>query len=336
MNDAKDVLVARETQFFRADGDSIDSYMPEIQRLAQRDVKPDEVIVRGMMLANDQRDTYFSRFTESGLHEIAELLPGRPVMVGHNIERLPVARFFRGDVVKSTLGAPRGKMATWVRALFYMPNDEVGQAITRRMDLGVYRDASAGWKCTGTECSLDGENIRSCGHTPGEVYERGLCEFRFSGVTRMLEGSLVYSGAQRGTTTFIPDSVRRSEESFDEKEVMLWTRVADAIREHRSADNEIDALLRYGQPDPPLRQRVSHLTFDSGLYEAREAATWCRNNSFRADRMEVRGQEFVFAQRDIDLSNGSRRISLDDGVSAVAAEMGRSRRFENVESILRS
>ena len=80
--------------------------------------------------------------------------------------------------------------------------------LIERVDAGLDDQVSIGWSCAGADCSECGEPIYSCRHIPGDIYAKGLCEFEFSGLIRVVEDSFVFQGGQKNTTNFIPDGER--------------------------------------------------------------------------------------------------------------------------------
>src|SRR5262245_41399628 len=74
-----------------------DRYLPAIRELAATQFAPDDVIVRGMLLCSSERDYYYTRFSLEALDQVAGMLPGRPVMMGHDYSTLPIGRFFQAE-----------------------------------------------------------------------------------------------------------------------------------------------------------------------------------------------------------------------------------------------
>ena len=307
-----------------------DTLLPVVQSLAAAKVSPDDFHLRGMYLCNSARDFYYSRFTDGALDEIAELLAGRPVMVGHDYGTLPVGRFVSGEKVERRIGKAPKRDSQWVKGLFYVPRDEQGDAVVRRIDTGIYREVSIGWRCIDATCSVCKNDIRDrerCEHWPGEVYEKaGICEYGFSGITAVLEGSLVFAGGQKDTSTFVPSGEAASR-AADAAGFISWDHMGDYCRARDLA------LGRAPQSGSRQRSRIVTIACERKRFDTRgEAARWVRDHDFRADRAVEQADSFQFIQRK---GAPGESIRLDDGVTAFLVEAdGAARSRGTVEDYL--
>ena len=292
-------------------------YLQQIKQFASKaDLTPEDVHVRGMRIVNSKRDYYYSRFTLGALNEVAELMPGAPVMIGHDYRNMPIGTFFAAHRVfrPAKLREPR-KDSYWVEALFYVPNDEEGNNIIRRIDLGTWREVSLGWRFTSANCGICGEAIRDCPHLPGEIYEEGIADFEMSGIVDVLEGSMVFRGGQKGTHLFNPGQRALS---VCETEYPNLTSSATIFRNKY----EKRAGGMFGPPPKPgLRSSVqcvvaSRLRFDTPA----EAAKWVREHSFRADTMGNDGEGYRFEQFKLSENQELKRIKLEDGIFALVTK----------------
>jgi hypothetical protein len=315
-------------------------HLPTIQKLAAREIAPDDISIRGMLLCNSQRDYYYSRFSPAALEEIVEMLPGAPVMRGHNYESLAVGTFFDARIVKRADVPERDSHV--VEALYYLPNDEEGTRMRTRIDMGIQREVSIGWRCAGAECSICHEHIYACPHVPGDIYrEGGLCEFEFSGITNVLEGSMVFRGGQKDTSTFIP-------EGADDVPAAV-AGAASRLMRSVSGDvlwNEIPTLKVEGARDlsvMPSRIRAAIAQYSRatgfGLMCAtpgerantqavlcgrerfatpQAAARFVRQHDFRADRRRTTAKNYVFEQfgEGVAEKGTFEDLGIDEGVVA--------------------
>jgi hypothetical protein len=190
-----------------------------------------------------------------------------------------------------------------------------------------------------------GDDVRTCGHIPGEVYERGgLAEFQFSGITGVMEGSLVFSGGQKETVTFKPrgeDSGRsRSNEPLDEFEGLSWDRMADYKRSllERVADHDtpVEALLRGGSFDQPVRRQLFAVECGVKRFSEAQAAKWCRDHGFRADKRERGADTFRFNQG-APIAPGAAKhykaIQLDEQVHGLMLKERDGKRAESDDTL---
>lgn len=333
-----DANLGRSFAFDDADERAIkSSHYDAIQTFANRSVSPDDVHIRGMLLTNTQRDFYYSRFTREALEEQTDLIPGAPVMAGHDYSRLPDARFFASRVIRIEDASLPKRDQYWTENLYYVPRDAEGDAYVRRVDLGVFKEVSIGFRLASTPCSVCKKAIWACEHIPGEVYDRaGICEWGMEGITSVLEGSQVFRGGQKDTTNFIPDGQSSNRivsafapggDDFDSRLLIAAKRAnAEAIKsgmtlEEFLATDEASRATGLGAVFGKRGERSntqSVVCNKSRFTDPRRAAKWVRDHDFRADKRSENDAAFVFEQfPESMIEPGSiRAIGLDDGVSA--------------------
>jgi hypothetical protein len=310
-------------------------YHAQVQAFAKRTVAPEEYHVRGMLLCNSARDYYYSRFSVEALDEIAELTPGAPVMAAHDYRTLPQGVF----VAAQRTAIPRPNVprrdSNWVKCLYAIPADDIGNAITRRIDLGIQREVSIGWRCVGADCSECHEPIWMCRHVPGDVYKGGICEFEFSGITAVLEGSHVYRGGQKDTATFVPDGAvaGAAELPVDGAAGIKANSRPDPFAARRGAQllwSDVGGFKRgvaagerwagFGEVEFGLRGNVHALVMSRERFDTRAAAArWVRDHDWRADRCRETETDFVFDQFAPHDGAKLRSQRLDPGVAASIA-----------------
>lgn len=315
-------LVTRAAQFvhpgssgFPKEGERAvkDKFLPVIRDIARNSqLVTDDFHARGTLLCNSARDSYYSRFSLSALDEIAELLPGRPVGVGHRHDKLPVATYFSAKRVFIPDGRSPRRDNYWVEALYYFPRDPEGDAMAKRIDMGIYRETSVGWRCLGANCSLCGNDIDGpdCDHIPGELYRDGLAEYEFSGVTNVLEGSLVMAGGQKNTSTFNP------ERGHNVEDMHLASIFGGAYIARDFPYMKQRSINAKGgdERSPRLRRNVASLVCSRERFESiREAAAFVRYHEWRADKHTETDMDFRFTQQE-GQEQGS--AIVDEGVVA--------------------
>jgi hypothetical protein len=187
-----------------------ETYTPEdeehlvlINRLAQKPLSRDQVYIRSMYLCSNQMcDSDWCRFSPIALEQIREKVVGQSVLAGHDRKSLPVARFFKATLVEraEVPDLETGLPTQWIRAWFYWLKETTGaQDLALNMDGGIYREVSISWRYRGGRCSICEQHPRSCEHIPGGLYEGHRCYVWIDEILDVLEGSLVYRGADRET-----------------------------------------------------------------------------------------------------------------------------------------
>lgn len=180
-----------------------EEHMSLINRLTQTPLTRSQVLIRSMYLCSSQVcDSDWSRFSEQALRQICGKVVGESVLAGHDKRSLPVARFFRAALVErpDVPDAETGQPTVWIRAWFYWLADTQGaRDLALNMDGGIYREVSISWTYRGGRCSICGRSPHSCGHAPGQVYDGQRCYIWIDEILDVLEGSLVYRGADRET-----------------------------------------------------------------------------------------------------------------------------------------
>jgi len=161
-----------------------------VNRMALRPLTRDEFAVFTLDLCTNQVDRHHSCFPEEELEKVNAMVPGRPLMERHDLRgSLPRGTFFR-----SRLHQDGGRVS--VRPDVYVLRTQDNADFILNIEGGVYRETSIGFSFTLPECSVCGEDIRTCSHTPGKPYGDGVCHFRIRNVLEVIEGSVVSSGSQ--------------------------------------------------------------------------------------------------------------------------------------------
>ncbi len=195
-----------------------DSDMKIINQLAPGDLSSEQVFIRSMYLCSSQPCISDGcQFTRQALEEIAERVVGLSVLTGHDRSSLPIARFFKAEVVQSD-SQDNGEQVYFVRAWFYwLRNTSGAKDLLLNIDGGIYREVSLAWKFDAWICSVCNSPNGRCGHRAGALYNEQRCYRLIDHVTEVLEGSLVYKSADRNT--FL--SGERSGDSFQNTNSVL-------------------------------------------------------------------------------------------------------------------
>jgi len=167
-----------------------DDILNAVNRFALRPLARDAFAVFTLDLCNNRVDRHFSRFPEDELQKIDAMTPGRPLMERHDLRgTLPRGRFFRSRLHED------GPHIS-VRPDVYVLRTADNRDFILNIEAGVYRETSIGFSFRMPECSVCGQDLRTCAHIPGRTYDDEPCHFVMRGVIEVIEGSVVATGSQ--------------------------------------------------------------------------------------------------------------------------------------------
>jgi hypothetical protein len=170
--------------------ESASDVLEAVNRFSLRPLKREEFAVFTLDLCHNQMDRHFSRFPEEELERINALVVGRPLLERHDLRgSLPRGTFFR-----STLHREGDRLS--VRPEVYVLRTRENEDFILNIEGGVYRETSIGFSFRVPECSVCGEDIRTCPHIPGRIADGFTCHYIMHGVTEVIEGSVVAAGSQ--------------------------------------------------------------------------------------------------------------------------------------------
>jgi hypothetical protein len=164
-------------------------------------VSEKDVFVRRCRLAGNAVDAYYGRFRTADLKKLLSLVQGAPMLVGHDKRSLGIARFFNGTIEQHEGVDYIVPKFYWLRG--HSSSDDLRVAI----DGGLYNEASISFAYETPTCSICGDDIRNCEHLPGAPTEKEgeKVFYYYDNVVAVMEGSLVYRGAQPGTGFCLSD-----------------------------------------------------------------------------------------------------------------------------------
>lgn len=247
------LIYSREAPGFQ-DGAVTEADLAAINQLSAAPLRADQVFVRSMYLCSTQPCAADGcQFTLAALQQIARLIVGQSVLPGHDRRSLPLARFFRAEVVQRE--NENGKAAHFVRAWFYWLRDTSGaNDLLLNIDGGIYREVSLAWKFNQWRCSICGAQANQCSHHPGERYGERTCYRLIDAVTEVLEGSLVYKSADRSTNV----TGMRSAEEYDAF-VMLVADASDPVFAYLNERGLLDDVAPVADWDESLGDGIESI-----------------------------------------------------------------------------
>jgi hypothetical protein len=183
----------------KSDQGTTPDQLRKINNFALKELDPEEIDTRRFLLCHNMIDRDNERFSETILGDFAKTLPGKSLLLGHNVNNLGKGLFF--DARTETMSPLEFKSLTGeeaclpegintVMVLFawvYMLKIPANEEIIANIEAGIYRHVSIGFKAS--------DVIAIKKETNGPVL---FWEYAAPGEAR--EGSLVYLGAQPGAT----------------------------------------------------------------------------------------------------------------------------------------
>lgn len=240
------LICSREAPGFQ-DGAVTEADLAAINQLSAAPLRADQVFVRSMYLCSTQPCAADGcQFTFAALQQISRLIVGQSVLPGHDRRSLPLARFYRAEVVQRN--SDDGDAAHFVRAWFYWLRDTSGaNDLLLNIDGGIYREVSLAWKFNQWRCSICGAQNNQCSHRPSERYGERTCYRLIDAVTEVLEGSLVYKSADRSTNV---TGMRSADD--DPALVMLVADASDAVFSYLNERGLLDDVAPTAEWDKSL------------------------------------------------------------------------------------
>lgn len=163
-----------------AENDNVDISDEElglINGYTRRNLDKDEVYVFSVVLCDNDIDRDGERFTVESLFELEKLFVGKTGIIDHNPSaKNQTARIFSCCVEsiegrKTLLGDDYFRL----KARAYMPKSEKNKDIILALDSGIIKEVSVGCAVENVVCSICGENIDTCKHCKGELYDTKIC-----------------------------------------------------------------------------------------------------------------------------------------------------------------
>lgn len=175
----------------------------------------EDIYVRRCRLAGTAVDAKWGCFRVADLPILLERVQGAPALIGHNRNTLAVARFFGG-----TIETHQGYQYI-VPKLYWLKGHSRAEDLRLEIDGGLVTEASIAFTFRQATCCICEKDIRLCAHSIGESYEGNLCFVYYDGIEQVLEGSLVFRGAEP-YTAFLPNHVPQELLAHSQTPLVKW------------------------------------------------------------------------------------------------------------------
>lgn len=173
--------------------------MTLINRLARRELAPEEVYTFAVRLCDNDIDRDFERFDDTALDALAELFPGVSGVFDHQWSaRGQTARIYRAEVVSDPgVVTSDGRPYKFLKGWAYMMRTAENADLIAEIDGGIKREVSVGCAVDSVICSICGEPLEDCPHEKGQEYDGQMCVGILTGAADAYEWSFVAVPAQR-------------------------------------------------------------------------------------------------------------------------------------------
>lgn len=160
-----------------------------------RELSAEEVFTFSLAACDNQIDRDDERFSDATLNELAQLYPGKPVLLDHNWS----AKDQRGRVYAAEVredGVRAGVKQLVLRC--FVPRLETTKGFIEAIETGLKKECSVGCAVKHRKCSICGEDYyESCLHIRGQEYGGQRCHVVLEGAEDAYEVSMVAVPAQK-------------------------------------------------------------------------------------------------------------------------------------------
>ena len=169
--------------------------MEAINRYTLRELSAEEVFTFRLAACDNQVDRDNERFSDRTLEELAQLYPGKPVLLDHTWSaKDQTARVYGAHVEED--GVRAGVKRLILRC--YIPRLNSTQRAIEAIETGLRKECSVGCAVKRNLCSICGElYYENCLHIRGQEYNGQRCHVVLDGAEDAYEVSMVAVPAQR-------------------------------------------------------------------------------------------------------------------------------------------
>ena len=166
-----------------------------INRHTLRELSAEEVFTFSLAACDNQIDRDDERFSDATLHELAQMYPGKPVLLDHNWSAKDQSgRVYTAEVREDEARA--GVKRLILRC--FVPRLEATKDFIEAIETGLKKECSVGCAVKHRKCSICGEDYHeSCLHIRGQEYNGQRCHVVLEGAADAYEVSMVAVPAQK-------------------------------------------------------------------------------------------------------------------------------------------
>ena len=225
-----------------------DRDMELINKLARRELSPEEVYIFPVILCDNETDRDCERFSIGALKRLSELFVGKTGIFDHDPRgKNQTARIYSAELLSDPGRTTRsGEVYHYVKAMAYMMRTAANEDFIKEIDGGIKKEVSVSCSVGKKTCSTCGANERKkgCSHVKGKTYGGKLCERILDEPTDAYEWSFVAVPAQPAAG--VTKSLTATDRGLEIK--ALRRRLAEKDSEIEKARADIRAeIVRLGQ-----------------------------------------------------------------------------------------
>ena len=187
-----------------------ESELAAINTMAMTELKTEDIFTFKAILCDNQVDRDFEAFSETALHQLANLFVGKPVIKDHQPSSdNQIARIYRTEVTQ-------GRLIAYCYMIKTVGNADLIQEIRG----GIKKEGSVGCAIGAKKCSICGTDLlkNQCRHVAGKTYKGQLCYSVLSDAQDAYEFSLVAVPAQRNA------GISKNFDTEQQKADEIWIR----------------------------------------------------------------------------------------------------------------
>ena len=160
-----------------------------------RELSAEEVFTFSLAACDNQVDRDDERFSDATLSQLAQLYPGKPVLLDHDWSaKEQSGRVYAAEVRED--GVRAGVKQLILRC--FVPRLETTKDFIEAIETGLKKECSVGCAVKHRKCSICGEDYyESCLHIRGQEYDGRRCHVVLEGAEDAYEVSMVAVPAQK-------------------------------------------------------------------------------------------------------------------------------------------
>lgn len=222
-----------------------------------RKLTTDDIFVRSMIILGEEPTTRMSIHPEGNLNgkevkilsSIVSLLPGAPMMEGHDTARTPWGRVYKAALVENA----KRKCKT-AQIWYYFLKNGRGVEIANEIDAGIRSEGSISYFFKKAACSICHADMimtmfggmNTCNHKLGQKYDGQVCYWYPQSIDLVAEVSHVFRGAYRHTKSVVNVAYGADEaEGYDQVESFINTKLEE---QHAEPEQHSDGAASPADP----------------------------------------------------------------------------------------